>query len=69
MKKVTVKMIRIKLGMSQESMAKAVGISLSSYQRKERNEVSFDWVEIVKICEMSGYDPNQIEPQVIKPKE
>lgn len=46
----TIKQIRVGLGWTQKQMAKYLGISTVSYQRKESGTKNFYFWEVKKIC-------------------
>lgn len=50
MELLTIKQIRVGLGWTQEQMAKYLGISTVSYQRKESGTKNFYFWEVKKIC-------------------
>lgn len=50
MELLTIKQIRVGLGWTQNQMAKYLGISTVSYQRKESGIKNFYFWEVKKIC-------------------
>lgn len=50
MELLTIKQIRVGLGWTQKQMAKYLGISTVSYQRKESGTKNFYFWEVKKIC-------------------
>lgn len=50
MELLTIKQIRVGLGWTQKQMAKYLGISTVSYQRKESGMNNFYFWEVKKIC-------------------
>lgn len=50
MELLTIKQIRVGLNMTQKEMAKYLGISTVSYQRKESGIKKFYFWEVKKIC-------------------
>lgn len=50
MELLTIKQIRVGLGWTQKQMAKYIGISTVSYQRKESGTKNFYFWEVKKIC-------------------
>ena len=50
MELLTIKQIRVGLGWTQKQMAKYLGISTVSYQRKENGTKNFYFWEVKKIC-------------------
>lgn len=50
MELLTIKQIRIGLGWTQKQMAKYLGISTVTYQRKESGMKNFYFWEVKKIC-------------------
>lgn len=56
----SLKGIRGDLNLSMEEMAKALGISVTSYFKKEHGEVPLLASEIIKISEMANISANDI---------
>lgn len=52
--------LRAEQGFSQEDMSKLIGISLSSYQRKENGENQFTLREAYKIAQIFRRDLSEI---------
>lgn len=52
--------LRVEKGYTQEYMAKLIGISLTSYQRKESGATQFTANELVKIAEVLEIDIKEI---------
>lgn len=53
--------IRADLGLGQEEMAKALGISYSAYQKKEQGRHPLLASELKRISDMSGVSMDEIE--------
>lgn len=53
--------IRFDLGLTQEDMAKAIGISYSAYQKKEQGKAPLLAMELKIISEMSDIQMEDIE--------
>ena len=50
---------------SQEEMARAIGISLRAYQLKEKGETEFLFSEIVKIADKLGLELNDFINRIV----
>ena len=61
MEKLSVKAIRINIGMSQEEMANRLGISIRTYCDKENGKNKWLWEEILQICNIAKISPNLIK--------
>lgn len=57
---ITIKEIRIKLGMTQKEMSEELGITRTGYWYKETGRRSFKVNEIIKICKMAGVNPLEL---------
>jgi transcriptional regulator with XRE-family HTH domain len=60
MQKLTVKAIRTNLGWSQEQMAQAIDMPLSTYRKKESGESRFAFDEMRKVSKVSGWSLDYI---------
>lgn len=60
MSKLSVKAIRVNMGMTQEELAIELGVTRESYNRKE-NSNNFSWDEIKIISKLSGVKPSDIQ--------
>lgn len=52
--------IRVEKGLTQEDMAKRIGISTYSYLMKENGKRDFTLTEMKKICEILGTELSEI---------
>lgn len=53
MELVTVKMLRTKLGKTQKEMADILGLTETTYRRRELNPKKFTFLEVKKMCQMA----------------
>lgn len=61
MELLTIKQIRVGLGWTQKQMAKYLGISTVSYQRKESGTKNFYFWEVKKICTEASVSLNLVK--------
>ena len=61
MVKRTLKSIRLDLGLTQDQMAKKLGISKISWMHKESYETKLSAVELMKIVNLSGVEASSIK--------
>ena len=61
MEKWKLKAIRANLQMSQAEFAKAIGMPITTYQRREAEPYNLTLEEAKKISELSGIDINDID--------
>ena len=59
MKPIEIKVARLRKGLSQRDMARQLGVSASSYQKKEQGYVRFSDDEKLKITEILGLTYDQ----------
>ena len=59
------KQLRKSNKISQEEMARAIGISLRAYQLKEKGETEFLFSEIVKIADKLGLELNDFINRIV----
>lgn len=57
----SLKGIRVDLGLTQEEMAKAMGMSLVTWNKKERGKSSLSALELIKISQISNVPMADIE--------
>ena len=61
MEKLTIKQIRIGLGLNQDEMAEKIGLSCPTYQRKESGASKFYIDEVIKICELANISIDKVK--------
>ena len=59
------KQLRKNSKISQEEMARTIGISLRAYQLKEKGETEFLFSEIVKIADKLGLELNDFINRIV----
>lgn len=59
--KLTIKQIRIGLGMNQAEIARFLNISEGAYRDKERGDTRFYFDEVKKICDKANVDMNSVK--------
>lgn len=60
MKPLEIKGARVRLGYKQEFMANSLGISVSTYRKKEGGTIRFSDAEKIKITEILQLTPSQM---------
>ncbi len=60
MKPLEIKGARVRLGYKQEFMANSLGISVSTYRKKEGGVIRFNDAEKIKITEILQLTPSQM---------
>lgn len=61
MELITIKMLRTKLNKSQKEMAKILGVTERTYQRKERNPNKFTFKEVKTMCQLGNVNLENID--------
>lgn len=56
MEHIKVKAVRANLDMTQEDMARYLGISGTAYILKEQGKRDFTWKEVYKICKLANIE-------------
>ena len=62
--KVTVKQARVGVGMTQENMAKALGVSTSKYASWEKRPEKIPYKDVVRITKITGIGMNDLNMEV-----
>ena len=57
----SLKGIRVDLGLTQEDMAKAMGVSKVAWNKKEKGKVPLLAMELIRISDMSNVPMSEIE--------
>jgi DNA-binding XRE family transcriptional regulator len=57
----SLKGIRVDLGLTQEDMAKAMGVSKVTWNKKEKGKVPLLALELIRISDMSNVPMSEIE--------
>lgn len=60
MNKLSVKAIRVNMGLTQAAMAEKIGVDLSRYGKIERGDSKMYATELLNICSASGVDIQQV---------
>ena len=58
--KVTLRLIRMARGLTQQEIAKELNISVNKYSRIERNPYNAKFSELIKVCNFLKVDINDI---------
>lgn len=66
MSKLTVKAIRVASGRTQQEFADLIEMPVATYIKKEQGHSDFTFNEMVKICDVTGFDLKQIRHELIK---
>lgn len=61
MEKLTIRQIRVGMGMTQKDLAKFLGISTASYINKENGKRRFYFDEVKRICEKANVTINLVK--------
>lgn len=61
MEKLTIKQIRVGLGLTQKEMARELGLSLPTYRYKESGIRKFYIDEVIKICDLANVNIDKVK--------
>ena len=56
MERIKIKAVRANMDMTQEDMAKHLGISITAYILKEQGKREFTWSEVYRICKLANIE-------------
>lgn len=62
--KITVKQARVGKGMTQEEMAKALGVSIPTYRVYEKKPWRMSYETLVKLAEIAGVELSDLDMEV-----